>query len=423
VEVPTYTGRSQDQSTSTQKSLCTLWLTLARGGWIGIAGTCVLLLAVALPVRYTQLAHPPTQIRTGLLALGLPLKLYVFSNLLLDGCVVLGFFMAAALLFWRKSNEWFPLLVAFLLITFGTGGPIIVTLQEVNPAWSPLTGLIDIVSWGLLSFFLSLFPDGRFVPRWALWYTIVFGLYGLLWDIPLPAGWHPSNWPLPLFILLQLGPTALLLGFQIYRYRYVSGPVQRQQAKWLLFGLAVALCTIPFSIASVTPTHTPATIFGLFVAPALHLLWLCIPFTLSIAILRYRLWDIDIIINRTLAYGTLTVLLTGIYVGLVIGLPLLLRGVVSQDNSVAIVISTLVVAALFQPLRHRIQAIIDRRFYRRKYDAAKIVATFSSTLREELDLPTLSEHLLAVVQETMQPAQVSLWLVQRGSITGGSNER
>ena len=110
----------------------------------------------------------------------------------------------------------------------------------------------------------------------------------------------------------------------------------------------------------------------------------------------------------------LTVLLALVYVGLIFGLQYLLRGIISQNNDVAIVVSTLAIAALFQPLRHRIQAIIDRRFYRRKYDAVKIVETFSATLRNEVDLNQLSEHLITVVQDTMQPAHVSLWLRKTG---------
>jgi hypothetical protein len=137
---------------------------------------------------------------------------------------------------------------------------------------------------------------------------------------------------------------------------------------------------------------------------------LLIPFSFGFAMLRSRLWDIDVLINRTLVYGALTVSLAGVYVGLVIGLSALLRGLIRQDNSVAIVISTLAIYALIGPLRIRIQRLIDRRFYRRRYDAAKTLAAFSTTLRQEVDLDQLREQLLAVVQETMQPAHISLWV-------------
>jgi hypothetical protein len=131
---------------------------------------------------------------------------------------------------------------------------------------------------------------------------------------------------------------------------------------------------------------------------------------LAIAVLRARLWDIDTIINKALVYSLLTGILAVIYLGLIFALQFLLRGIINQNNDVAIVVSTLIIAALFHPLRRRIQRIIDRRFYRSKYDAAKIIANFSSTLRDEVDLATLSEHLVSVVRESMQPAHVSLWL-------------
>jgi len=154
--------------------------------------------------------------------------------------------------------------------------------------------------------------------------------------------------------------------------------------------------------------------YQLVTTPAYIVVVLIIPICLGLAILRYRLYDIDLLINRTLVYGTLTVLLALVYVGLVIGLQSLVHLFTGQlgQAPVVMVVSTLAIAALFQPLRQRIQAIIDRRFYRRKYDAAKTLAAFSATLRQEVDLDQLREQLLAVVQETMQPSHVSLWLPQ-----------
>jgi hypothetical protein len=219
-----------------------------------------------------------------------------------------------------------------------------------------------------------------------------------------------------LFYFVSLVAVATLALVQLYRYRRVSSPLQRQQTKWVVFGLAVpcsvlvggyGLSTFP---ALGDPSAPAGASYQLAFAAIQGCTLLLIPLSFGFAMLRARLWDIDVLINRTLVYGALTVSLTGVYVGLVIGLSALLRGLIRQDNSVAIIISTLVIYALIGPLRIRIQRLIDRRFYRRKYDAAKTVAAFSATLRQEVDLDQLREQLLAVVQETMQPANVSLWL-------------
>ncbi len=202
---------------------------------------------------------------------------------------------------------------------------------------------------------------------------------------------------------------------QMCRYRRVSSPTERQQTKWVILGiiegpvLGVVYYFPPLLFPSLS---APDSLYFLLFKPVFTTVFLFAPLCCGIAILRYRLWDIDVLINRTLVYGMLTVSLALVYVGLVIGLQSLVRLFTGQalQSPVVIVASTLAIAALFQPLRRRIQAIIDRRFYRRKYDAARTLAAFSATLRNEVDLHQLREHLVTVVEETMQPSHVSLWL-------------
>jgi hypothetical protein len=215
--------------------------------------------------------------------------------------------------------------------------------------------------------------------------------------------------------LVWLGEVVVLMIALIYRYRYASSPLQRQQTKWVIYGgsmsgIIVVGLTVPLYLF---PAFGQAgSFYQLVIAPAYLFIVFIFPLSLGLAILRYRLYDIDLLINRTLVYGTLTISLALIYVGLVIGLGSLVRLFTGQlaQSPVVIVVSTLAIAALFQPLRHRTQRVIDRRFYRRKYDAVKTLEAFSATLRNEVDLNKLGEHLLTVVQETMQPAHISLWL-------------
>jgi hypothetical protein len=202
---------------------------------------------------------------------------------------------------------------------------------------------------------------------------------------------------------------------QIYRYRYVSSSPERQQTKWVVFGLLLwlvlmGLLGVPYSIELSLPPGSPLPLWSLAGSTGWWLTLSIVPLSLSIAVLRYRLYEIDLIINRTLVYGALTALLVGMYVASIVVLQGLLRALTGHESQLAIVFSTLVIAALFNPLRHRIQSFIDRRFYRSKYDARKTLEAFSAKLRDETDLNALSNDLMGVVRETMQPAHVSLWL-------------
>lgn len=253
---------------------------------------------------------------------------------------------------------------------------------------------------------LVTFPTGRFAPRWIwiviLLFIIQIPLYGLLEYEASPLLFAAER------LLVYGSAFPVLAG----RYPHLFTPAQRQQTKWLLYGYVPSYLVYLLygALQSIPALNTPDSLY-LVAGPVFDQLFLLIvPLGVGIALLRYRLWDIDRVINRTLVYVTLTVSLALVYFGLIFGLQALFQRMLHQNNAVAIVISTLVIAALFQPLRRRMQAIIDHRFYRRKYDAAKTIAAFSATLRNEVDLTQLSEHLLNVVQETMQPSHVSLWL-------------
>ena len=184
----------------------------------------------------------------------------------------------------------------------------------------------------------------------------------------------------------------------VVRFRRSRG-IERQQMKWFVYAVAPVL-VMPIE------DYLP----GIISSVALGAVLIGLPAAIGVAVLRYRLYDIDVLINRTLVYGSLTALLVTVYVGSIVVLQAVFRSLTGQDSQLTIVASTLAIAALFNPLHRRIQAFVDRRFYRRKYDAEKTVAAFSARLRDETDLAELNEELLAVVMETMQPAHVSLWL-------------
>jgi len=221
--------------------------------------------------------------------------------------------------------------------------------------------------------------------------------------------------------LLFLAVALPCLASVVVRYRSAQG-TERAQIRW--FAYAAFLVPAVFLVVSLRPFQSSADLLQvttdleqLATGMIFSLAIAAFPVAVGIAILRYRLWDIDNLINKTLVYGLLTVALAAFYFGCVLLLEALLRPIVGENNDLAIVISTLLIAALFLPLRRAIQAAIDRRFYRRKYDAARTLEAFSAGLRDEVDLDSLTSRLLEVVEETMQPAHVSLWLGKPGRKT------
>jgi len=355
--------------------------------------------------------QPTLDSAQGLQELGLSLGTYATFTLALTLASVLLCLAVSAVIFWRKSDDWMALLVALGVVALGT---LYVTFSlQGNPsAWQVLAIVLNGLGNGVFFLVCSLFPTGRFVPRWTRWLLPCWVVSGMLFLF-----FREVSFMYLVYNVVWLGEVVLLVTALFYRYRYASSPLQRQQTKWVIYGgsvagLIVVGLTVPLYLF---PSLGQAgSFYQLVIAPAYILAVLIVPLSTGLAILRYRLYDIDLLINRTLVYGLLTVLLALIYFGCVILLQDLVRGLTGQvgQSPLIIVGSTLAIAALFQPLRRRMQRIIDRRFYRRKYDAAKTLEAFNATLRNEVDLSQLREHLLDVVQETMEPSHVSLWVRQ-----------
>ena len=397
-------------------------LQLARAAWAAAVFSMILVFMLSFPARIDQLRLDPYQLTPVLAQFGFKLDHFIFYSLILNSLLALTCLAIALLIFWRKSNDWMGLLVSVGLVSFLLILPVFAALAENRPEWQKLIFLLRMLGVLLLMLIFYLFPDGRYVPAWGRFMAVVFWLGSLAWltipglnmpDSPVDAR-SPVQVLLLIWVICALGSGVLA---QIYRYQRAAAPLQRQQTKWVLLGFAgvflgLFLITLPIIIfPSLQDPGLPNLIYLVLEIPIGIFCWLLFPVSLGVSILRYRLWDIDLIIRRTLVYGALTATLALIYFASVLLLQELFETLAGQSQSpLALVISTLAIAALFNPLRRRIQNDIDRRFYRRRYDAEKTLATFAASLRHEVDLEQISRSLLAVTAESMQPESVSLWL-------------
>ncbi|MGO8950717.1 MAG: hypothetical protein ACLQUY_24300 [Ktedonobacterales bacterium] len=396
----------------------TVWLVLAVGMFanflFGIPTYFAQLQTICLtdPAQCADWQLVPANVQA-LHQLGVSVNTYATAVVCWDVAISLLFLAVGALIFWRKSADWYGLFASLLLVTFGSSGlDNSLIPSQALPLPVEVFQVLSILAWPAVGVFLLTFPTGRFRPRWTWVITLLWVIQVV--EFGLPSPYNIADWPgwlVAISHLVVFGSTAAV---QLYRYRRVYTPLQRQQTKWLLFGVALGglVVGLGFLLGAVVPgLNAPDSPYQLQNVVFVGLEWMAIILAVGVAILQYRLWDIDVLINMTLVYGGLSALLGALYAGLIIGLESLAGAITGQTaQPEVIVISTLAIAALFLPVRERLQAIIDRRFYRRKYDAEKTLAAFSDSLGQEVDLESVREHLLAVVTETMQPAQVSLWL-------------
>lgn len=412
-------------STANDSQIPRPWVHLVRAAWIAIALVLVGAMVVGAPLRYAELLDVCTPDDCVMLSLapselvllqdmGLSIQLYAGYQVALEIYLFVVFGGLAMLLFWRISNTWIGIIVSLAFLFLGTTffPEEVRTVTRSFPALQRPGEILTSASVVLLLLMIFLFPDGRFAPRWAIWPALL-AIGAVVIDTILPLSVRQAQSASMLVIVAALVGVTFGVVAQVQRYRGISSPAQRQQTKWIMFGLLcmfvmMVYWTIFIEMFPLPPGRQRLAFF--FSGVVQDFFISLFPLAVAFSILRYRLWDIDLIIRRTLVYGALTLLLALVYFGSITLLSSLFSAVTGQQSALAIVVSTLLIAALFTPLRRRLQDWIDQRFFRRKYNAQQVLAQFALTARDETDLDALTAELLRVVQETMQPEHVSVWL-------------
>ena len=399
-----------------------LRLALARAAWVAVTLLTLVLLGAGMPLRYAELRQVCTGtpqdcsdrrlLTPGVLqqlqAAGLSADDYALEQTVTQVLTALPWLLLGVLVFALRSDDRMALLTAFTAVLFATRNPFLSALLANRPAWAWVNWVFGFVSWGCFAFFWAAFPNGRFVPRWAGWFAFA-------WMLAIAV---PKEWPLFDWLTQVQGPAWLAfwlfcIGSQVYRYRWVSTPAERLQTRWVVFGVSVGFGG-PLALAApyfVHPGYIPALRYQLLLDAVGFVSTSLIPLSMGLAILRSRLFDVDVIIRRTLVYSALTGVLALTYFGAVLVLQSVFRTLTGESqNQLATVLTTLAIAGLFFPLRARVQLAVDRRFYRRKVDSARTLAGFAAAARDETGLDQLAARLQSVIQDTVQPEHLSLWL-------------
>jgi hypothetical protein len=391
-----------------------------HAGWPVVMAVALALSIIAIPAAQAQLRVPcpaactssraTPQIASAIVDAGYSMDIYAAYIIALCLLVLATSLIVGGLLYRVRVRSPLALTGAYGLALFPYAStPLAGFLRDDGLLGPPVVGL-QVVGAAAVMWFFFTFPDGRFVPRWTRWVLFFY----LVMTIPRRLGLFPG-----LFAGIEgvaFGLTFLvLLGSWAYRYRSSVNVTHRRQMRWAIFGFIASfagfLLAVGFGGLSVSGVLTvevaPVALLASF--GVVYLSLASIPVWLAIAILRHRLYDIDLLIKRTVVYGaTSAAIAITFFLGLV-GLQPVLRPVTSGSEW-AIAASTLVAFALFQPIRRRVQGAVDRRFDRSRYDAARTLDAFADDLRDEVDLDALRSELLGAVSRTMSPAHASLWL-------------
>lgn len=402
------------------------WLTLARISWSVVTLLSVTLYLASLSLLYAATINftsphilNPEAVRTGLEQLGLSIQFIAIIDLTAATLSVLAFVGIGILIFWKKGNERAPWFFSLVLITFGVTWPNTLTiLVETNPLFKIPVNIVDIVGFGTFFWLCYIFPDGRFVPRWtrpiAILFLILVALIDLFPGTPLDI----NTWSPIIVLISSLGFIGTMLFAPVYRYRRASTPTQRQQIKWVVFSLGIAIASLLGTslignLLSLQQPGIPAALYFLARNAILYLSFILIPIAMGAAILRYRLWDIDPIINRTLIYAVLTALVVVGYVAIVAGLGALFR---LQSNLFLSLVATGIIAVIFQPLRERVQRSVNRLIYGERDDPFHVLRRLGRELESTVQKAAILPLTVETIAHALKLPYVAIGLKKDDSI-------
>jgi len=410
--------------TEAQPRIPDRWLPWTRPAWALAALASLGTFAGTLLLTRQFADNLPERVALGLAALGWSVDGYFWFTVATIAPLFLVFFVVGAAIFWLRPHERMAFFTSIFLMSFGAANSFspakeyLLLVADAPSAFAIPNFIAGMLSFGLLATFFALFPDGQLASRWMGWIAVEGFILSLLWNLfPSVVGDFTGPWGSVTLIaaLVMFGGS---MAGQVWRYRRYATPVQKQQTKMLVFGLVliVGILVIPsFLVYSVNVADPRMSVLFDLSVSVTNLAFVLLPVAIAISILRYRLWDIDILIRKTLQYALLTGLLALVYFGSVVLLQSIFRAATGGQSPGVIVLSTLLIAALFTPLRRRVQDVIDRRFFRKKYDAQQVLAAFAVTARDETDLDALTGELQRVVEGTIQPEGVGVWLVDQSS--------
>ena len=394
-------------------------LLLARLGWLVVFVVTIGLFSANIPAYYDSLISfsapelDAATVRANLEAADVSIERYATYLLGISIASALVWVVVGTVIFWRRSDNWIALFASLCLITFGTFGlkESALVLPDQYPAvWLPVRLLALFGSVAIYAFVL-IFPNGRFVPRWTRWAVILFAAHDVFFYLFPGSVFDIARSFPPLDFAVLSTFACIAIGSQLYRYRHVSTPAERQQTKWVVFGvLAAGLGVLAFEVPiSGSPFGQFAPQYALAIQTALFGSLLLIPLSIGVAILRYRLWDIDVVINRTLVYGALSAIVVALYTLIVVALGALLQ--VRADLAVSLV-ATGVVAVLFAPLRERLQRGANRLMYGERDDPYAVLSRLGRRLEATIAPKAALETIVETVAQALKVPYAAINLRQ-----------